>query len=536
MSIFNNENFLANKLIMSDLKYKISILLCFIIISSYGQKDILRQVYLDVNQPDSTRFKALDKYYSTYRLNEPELTLKAVRYHQKLAKEKKNKEELYYGFLREAYFSPELIDLEKSISLHNEALKIAKELKMRDKEAHTKANRAVIYLNLGKHLEGIQSYYEALNIFRDLKMNSQAAWLLQNIGVVNLRIGNYDIALDYFRQYHEQYNRYNFPTKNLYSWNHLYIGETYLEKEFYEDALIYLTKALGDFELSQSKFGLQKCYKNLARAHMALNQLLKANDYAKKSLAICNEFEWEMDILDAKIMLAEIAFKTDKTSACKEGQNILSQLPEDTNNHIKQRLYTLLYNCYKSRNNPQLTAEVLELSIAYKDSLNLEIDRMAITRELVKQEYENRLSEIKRISESEKITALIFILFLFCLTLYFRSKILKNKATRDFLLDEIERLKTKTDNELIIYTPQFQLDIEKIQHRINKKLNETDQKVLNVLLEDPVITNKDLAGKVFLSIDGVGSSLRRMYLYFNIKESKYKKISLLLEAVKLSNS
>jgi hypothetical protein len=39
-----------------------------------------------------------------------------------------------------------------------------------------------------------------------------------------------------------------------------------------------------------------------------------------------------------------------------------------------------------------------------------------------------------------------------------------------------------------------------------------------------------------LSIEGVGSSLRRMYVYFNIKESKYKKISLLLDAVRLSNN
>ena len=51
-----------------------------------------------------------------------------------------------------------------------------------------------------------------------------------------------------------------------------------------------------------------------------------------------------------------------------------------------------------------------------------------------------------------------------------------------------------------------------------------------------MITNKGIANKVFLSIDGVGSSLRRMYVYFDIKESKYKKIALLLEAVKLSNS
>ncbi|WP_115462582.1 tetratricopeptide repeat protein [Winogradskyella aurantiaca] len=533
---------------MKTIKHALIFLLFIAVQNTYPQLDSLRQIYTDARLPDSIRFQALHYEFDEYRFKSPQSTLKAVYYHQKLAKEKNNKEELYYGFLREAYFSPELIDLEKSISLHNEALKIAKELKMRDKEAHTKANRAVIYLNLGKHLEGVRNYYDALAIFKELEMNSQATWLLQNIGVVNLRIGNYDIALDYFQQYEDAYNKYNLTTQELYSWNHLYIGETYLEKKFYEDALIYLTKALGDFELSESKFGLQKCYKHLARVHMALNQLLKANDYAKKSLAICKEFEWEMDILDAKIMLTEITLKTDKTSACKEGQNILSQLPEDTNNHIKQRLYTLLYNCYKSRDNPQLTAEVLELSIAYKDSVNLEIDRMAIIQELVKQDYETRLSENKLKSEVEKaaiqssqrrkiyVLIIAAVLLIFLTQFYFRSKIKKDKAIRDSLLNKIEELKNRAETELIVNAKKFQLDIEKIEERIDKKLNQTDRKVLNILLEDPVIANKDIANKVFLSIDGVGSSLRRMYEYFNIKESKYKKISLLLEVVKLSNS
>ncbi len=57
-----------------------------------------------------------------------------------------------------------------------------------------------------------------------------------------------------------------------------------------------------------------------------------------------------------------------------------------------------------------------------------------------------------------------------------------------------------------------------------------------MLLDDPVITNKEIAEKACMSVDGIGSSLRRMYEYFEIKESKYKKITLLLEAIRISNS
>ena len=47
--------------------------------------------------------------------------------------------------------------------------------------------------------------------------------------------------------------------------------------------------------------------------------------------------------------------------------------------------------------------------------------------------------------------------------------------------------------------------------------------------------DKELAEKVFLSSDGVGSSLRRMYAIFDIQESKYMKIGLLLKTIKISN-
>jgi DNA-binding CsgD family transcriptional regulator len=59
---------------------------------------------------------------------------------------------------------------------------------------------------------------------------------------------------------------------------------------------------------------------------------------------------------------------------------------------------------------------------------------------------------------------------------------------------------------------------------------------LNILLEDPTISNKELADKAYLSVDGIGSSLRRMYEYFDIPSSKYMKIALLLKAIKISNN
>ena len=48
--------------------------------------------------------------------------------------------------------------------------------------------------------------------------------------------------------------------------------------------------------------------------------------------------------------------------------------------------------------------------------------------------------------------------------------------------------------------------------------------------------NKEISEKAMLSVDGVGSSLRRMYDYFEIRDTKYKKIALLNKVIKISES
>ena len=104
------------------------------------------------------------------------------------------------------------------------------------------------------------------------------------------------------------------------------------------------------------------------------------------------------------------------------------------------------------------------------------------------------------------------------------------------MLNEIKELKSKGNVPVQLVAPKFQLIRSKIEHAIGKKINETDWNVLNILLEDPVISNKDIAVKAYLTVDGIGSCLRRMYVAFDLKGSKYKKIALIMKAIKLSNT
>jgi hypothetical protein len=245
---------------------------------------------------------------------------------------------------------------------------------------------------------------------------------------------------------------------------------------------------------------------------------------------------------------AQIIFETNIDSAAKKAEDLIDKLPTDASYESKVELYELLYKCYKAQDRPALSLQMHEVFMAYKDSLQVEKNNFAVARETVKNDYEIRLFENELEREKEKAqlevaqlkltfgiisVALTLIVGLF---IFFKTKEKQDRLRRDALLNEIKRLKEEQRNGVMLDSNKFELDRDHIEVAIDRKLNETDWTVLTILLEDPVITNREIAEKAFMSVDGIGSSLRRMYEYFDIKESKYKKISLLMEAIKLSNA
>tara|TARA_B110000977_G_scaffold173593_1_gene226852 strand:- start:83 stop:658 length:576 start_codon:yes stop_codon:yes gene_type:complete len=181
----------------------------------------------------------------------------------------------------------------------------------------------------------------------------------------------------------------------------------------------------------------------------------------------------------------------------------------------------------------------------YNDSIKAKIDSYAIARETVRNEYEKILFETKlnnekdknilKLNQIKKIASIIFIsIVLVILLIYFivfNNK--KNSRKRDALLDQIKFLK-ESKVTAILDSNKFELSKQKIDDYLNRVLNETDWNVLLILLDNPMVLNKEIAEKSNMSIDGIGSSLRRMYDYFEINETKYKKVALIHKVVNIS--
>tara|TARA_B110000285_G_scaffold26967_1_gene26413 strand:- start:77 stop:1708 length:1632 start_codon:yes stop_codon:yes gene_type:complete len=528
-----------------------TILLLFLIIinTSYAQVsgDSLRLIWENENQLDSIRFNALEEYYEINNQIKPDSTLTSLNYHFELANEKNATLQLYRATKRKGNIHRLKGNYDIAMEAYTEAESLAKRLNDAILQAKIMGNMGNVFIYRQDYKQATEHFSKALKLYQELNNSDGESHMLTSLGSVFLILNNYDLALEYYEKSLSTLNKRGFEDRST-AIIFINMGWTNFEKELYQDAKTYYEKGLKILQVKNEKFFIADCYSVLARIHLKLNQLEKANDYANKNLALNKELDIKSGIINAEITIAKIYFETDVDEALKRGKSILVNLPADTFKEFKRDLYELLYKCYKSQNKYDLSLKMYENYTVYNDSIQQEKNNFAVVSEAVKNDFELKVYENKLENEKEKTAlkvsqlkrtfaiTIASTLLIFCVVFYFRSKMKKDQAKRDVLLDEIEKLKNNANKGLIVDSNKFELVREKIEHSINRNLNETDWKVLNLLLDDPVITNKEIAEKAFMSVDGIGSSLRRMYEYFEIKESKYKKISLLLEAIKTSNA
>jgi tetratricopeptide (TPR) repeat protein len=385
----------------------------------------------------------------------------------------------------------------------------------------------------------------SLEIFQEKKRLNSAAHALNNIGLVYYDIKDYDRASNHLNKALELYKSLGVEDKVGAIW--LNIGFISYYQKNYKKALSCAKKSIKILEENQELFFLLDSYVLYARVQEQFEQIDTALYYAEKGLKIAQKIDHQNKPIEIETFIVELLLTKNLSNATQKAETILAGLDQATNKDLKVALYKVLYQCYKAQKKYDLSLSMHEQYLLYKDSLQIENDRMAIIRHAIQNEYEDKLHQNQIAHEKAqaalelkqlKITfavVFVFILLLIGIITYARSNMMRSRKEKEDLLKEVERLKNISASPVVLQSNKFELHREKIEQFIHRKINETDWKVLNILLDDPVISNKEIAAKAFMSVDGIGSSLRRMYGYIDVKESKYKKISLLMEAIKISN-
>jgi tetratricopeptide (TPR) repeat protein len=530
---------------------KISLAFSFILFFFYdvvyaeNQRDSLKSIWENEEEIDSIRFKALSEYNSIYSQVMADSVLISLDYHYDLAFKKKVDRELFRALLRKGNIYRNKNQLEQASSHYKQAKIVAKKMGNLRLEGIITGNLGNIYFDQKEHLKSIQFYNEAKNIFAKQDDSDGVARMLIGIGSINSTIGNYDIALEHYQKSLDLYQKKNSDKQGIATIM-MNIGLIHWEKMSFYDAQKLFENALKILQEINAKYYIAACYNMLAKINFKLNQLESAYAFARKNIILTEDLGVRRDVIEAKTTYIQIDYSKNKNQSISEMEKILKDLPVNSTFNLKKDIYDFLYVGYKYQKKWDLSLQMYELYSAYNDSIQERINSFEIARETIRNEYEAKLFENKLQAEKDIIkteviqlkriylTITFSLLIILTIIYYNYSQNKKNKKRREELLNEIKFLKENNVASMIDST-KLKLSKDRVDNHLNRVLNETDWNVLMILLDNPVATNKEIADRAFMSIDGIGSSLRRMYEYFEIKETKYKKVSLIHTAIKISN-
>jgi tetratricopeptide (TPR) repeat protein len=512
------------------------------------KKDSLKNIWVNTTISDSLRFKAIKDYYYKNTYAKPDAVITLTKYHYQLGKEKGSVKQMADALNERSYAHYIKGDLNASIEALKQSISVFEKINDTKNLVVIQSNLGSIYKEQKDYLKAFNSFNTSLKIIRELKLKTSEARILAEIGDIYSILDELDLAMEYFDESLTICVARKISKQNQIGSIFLKKAEIYYKKKQYNLAKEYSNKAINEFKETSNKFDLSECYILLAKVNKKLSKKTQALEYTNKALAINYEIDNNSKIIEAQILKSYLLLDTKPAQAKNLSEKSLQLLKPETSNKIKADLYKLLYECYKKSNQTNRALSMIEKHTIFRDSFQLERNKILIIKETIKSEYEQKLQQNKAINEKEnaivKLTytyriyfVISIIIVLVILFVYaFRTKNIKTRKELDALLLEINSLKRKEKLTLLVDASNFELNKEKIQTSINRKLNKTDWSVLNVLLQNPEASNKEISEKVFLSIDGIGSSLRRMYLFFDLKQTKYKKVLLIKKAIEISNN
>lgn len=509
-------------------------------------KNAHQNLWENTEVADSLRFKSLNAFYKKNTLSNPDDVIAATEIHYELGSKSQNHKEQIKALSERSYAYFVKDNAQKAEEALKEAIRIQIGLDDRNALAGLYTNLASIYRSQGNFVETIKYYNYSLSIFETNHNESVAAAVLGNLGLVFYDLKNFEIAAYYFERSLLLYKKLKLQDEVGYI--SLYTGAVEYENGNYAKAISLAESALKLFEKENNLLSMADCHALLAKTYQKTNNREKTLSEINKSIAINARLNNLTKTIQNKVFMAEHYLDYDVPMAIQLGEEVLKLIHLTADKDAKARLYHLLHKAYKKTNKVERSQNMYDAYVQYNDSLVKEQSNLDLIKTAVSQEYDLKILKQKKAYDeakktlygtySAKIVALLvlFVLLVVAVFYYFRKKQRTERAKTLELVEEIERLKNSTMSISSKASDVFVLHRTKVEKAISRKLNDTDWAVLNVLADNPVISNKELAAKVFLSVDGVGSSLRRMYDHFEIEESKYKKTDLIRKVIAMSNA
>jgi hypothetical protein len=451
-----------------------------------------------------------------------------------------------YGHL--ALFKIDLAEFKIAREYIAKSLSYAKMLKNTNLILQNHAALTSISMTEGDFEAAAEFQLKSWDLIKNSNNTFQKARALGNFGAIQLLLKNYEKSYSYTSSALQMFKDDKDTIAIITGYTNL--GDLYFEQSKYDTAYLYQDSALTltlrekDKESFSYLYTLSICYSSLSSSCFHLGKKDLFSIYSSKALELSRQ-------TDNKLTEAETLF-TMSLAAKGDSSVLLAKqaliLADEANSallisKISYSLY-LFYREKKQNNEALKMYELYNLSTkAITDNEALrkleayEYNESKVSRH---KEYEENL-EKKEIKSRNYFSIILIISFFSIISLtFFWKRQYRLKRIRKELLAQIATLKkgAPAGESLGNVLEQKIVEIDKVllEKHIQANLNESDWAIIQILYENPAISNKVLAERIALSVEGAKSSLKKMYSLFEIPSSRNKKLALILEVINLSTT
>ncbi|MGB1076328.1 MAG: winged helix-turn-helix transcriptional regulator [Flavobacteriales bacterium] len=509
------------------------------------QLDSLLRIWHDESESIDVRFAAFDQLYAGYHQRYPdtmlveleELAVKALEHNRPLL--------LYDAWLRKGGLLNYKGLNEEALKAYRRAEEVIRPFDDDMRMGSLAANRGNVYANQADYAQAMDSFTKAL----ELHTAAENARGKRN---ARMALGNVFVLIEMFElgktQYEEVLAELDWTPENARFRGLLYMNLGYCEYKLgnLQHATELYYQALPLAEQANSDYHLAAVHQNIATLYEVEGLVDDAMFHATRSLKLFERLGAEQAMVECQLLLARLQLGDDVRGTLAQAEGILVRHPDLESHELLSDLYELLYLAHKELGNTARALEMHESFLAFHDSVEHARNKFVVIRTAYEKDVEHRLNvlrmegqeEVDRLYIQQLQTVILLIVIFGFVVAGVVAYALRNKAMHEqrkaALLSKIEELRASQMRSMAISLPSLEDQRSAIEAAIDRPLNETDWKVLNLLMKEPTMTNQAIADRAFLSIDGIGSSLRRMYGYFNIGETRYKKIALVHAVTKLA--